>query len=175
MPSIQETERLRLREVTPDDAGFICELMNEPAYLENIGDRGVRDVADAARYIAEKFQGSYERQGFGLYQVETLAGVPVGISGLVKREVLPHPDIGFAFLRRYWGHGYAHEAGAIVMELARTRFALTEVYGVVLPSNVRSIRLLEKLGLTPVGSVQMPNQPLASLLYRRHFARVDRG
>src|SRR4051812_7866977 len=120
MPLLLETPRLRLRHISVEDAAFVFELMNEPAYLQYIGDRGIRTLEDARLYIAAKFIASYEQHGYGLYLVETKTeSLPIGISGFVKREVLAHPDIGFAFLQRFWSQGYAKESAVAVLEYGR--------------------------------------------------------
>ncbi|HEY3581254.1 MAG TPA: GNAT family N-acetyltransferase, partial [Pyrinomonadaceae bacterium] len=96
---VLETERLILRHFNPDDAPFILALLNEPSFLAYIGDKKVRTLEDARQYIANGPVATYERHGFGLYQVELKdTHRPIGMCGLLKREELPHPDIGFAFL-----------------------------------------------------------------------------
>ncbi len=148
----------------------MVELMNEPPYIANIGDRGVRTVADAMRYIEEKYAASYVRHGFGLFLVELIEGAaPIGICGLVKRESLDHPDLGFAYLRRFWSRGYATEAASATLRYARESLMLPYIYGVVSPKNTRSIRLLEHLGLSYVRSLALPGQPLESHLYGTEF------
>src|SRR5690348_13380887 len=107
---VLETERLTLRHITLDDAEFVLRLLNEPSFIRFIGDRGVRSIDDARRYIAERFIASYEQHGFGLWLVEQRESPgAMGISGLVKRDTLPDPDIGFAFLPEFWSQGYAYE------------------------------------------------------------------
>lgn len=146
--TILETERLILRLASDDDAEFVLELLNDPSFVRNIGDKGVRTVADAREYISSRLVDSYERHGFGLYVVELKAtGDPAGICGLVKRESLEDPDVGFAFLPRFWSRGYAFESAAAVMAYAREVLGLGRVVGVVNPDNDGSIRVLEKLGL----------------------------
>ena len=145
---ILETERLLLRRLTAGDAAFILELLNEPAFLENIGDRGARTLADARRYIAGGPVASYRKFGFGLYLVELKdSGAPIGICGLLKRESLEDVDIGFAFLRRCWSQGYARESAAAVMHYGWTKLRLPRIVAITKPTNQASIALLEKLGL----------------------------
>jgi RimJ/RimL family protein N-acetyltransferase len=170
MSPVLETPRLLLRHLTPGDSAFLVELMNEVPYIENIGDRGVRTVADATRYIEEKYTASYVRQGFGLYLVELKEGAaPIGICGLVKRESLDHPDLGFAYLRRFWSRGYATEAASATLAYARDSLMLPYVYGLVSPKNARSIRLLELLGLYYVRSLELAGQPSESHLYGKEL------
>lgn len=158
--------RLRLREVDDGDAAFIVELLNTPGFLRYIGDRGVRDHAGALRYIAEGPRASYARHGFGLYLVELRAtATPIGLCGLLRRETLDAPDIGFAFLPAYEGGGYAHEAAAAVLQYGRDTLGLHRVVAIVQTGNARSIRLLERLGLRYEGPVELPGHGGEGALY----------
>src|SRR5262249_39747755 len=117
---VHETARLRLRELGDDDAAFILELVNEPGWLRFIGDRNVHSLQDARGYIARGPVASYARFGYGLWAVDSRErGEPLGMCGLIRRDSLPEPDLGFAFLARHHGRGYAREAAAAAIELAR--------------------------------------------------------
>lgn len=146
---VLETERLRLRHLDPDtDAEFILRLVNEPSFLHYIGDKGVRTLADARRYITDGPQRSYETNGYGLYRVELTNGaMPIGMCGLVKRDTLPDADVGFAFLAEYWGAGYAYESAVAVMRYAREKLGIKRVLAITTPDNVASAKLLNKIGL----------------------------
>ncbi len=146
--NVLETNRLALRQLAIEDAGFILELVNEPAWLRFIGDRGVRTLEDARAYILKGPIDSYRRFGFGLYLTELKADrIPIGICGLVKRDSLPDVDIGFAFLPKFWGQGYAQESASAVLAFAQNTLGLKRLVAVTNPDNQRSIRVLEKLGL----------------------------
>lgn len=146
--TVLETPRLTLRELTPADAGFVLELVNEPLWLQFIGDRGVRTLADAEGYIRKGPMASYAQHGFGLWCVARKAdGVPLGMCGLLKRETIPDIDIGFAFLSRFHGQGYAAEAASATLDHARRKLGLKRVAAITSPGNTASIRLLEKHGL----------------------------
>lgn len=145
---VMETERLCLRKLSIDDAAFVLELLNQPSFLRFIGDRGVRNLEDAQQYILNRLVASYERNGFGLYLAELKQdGTPIGISGLVKRDTLPDPDIGFAFLPAYWSKGYAVESAAAVMNYARDVLGLDRVLAITNPDNEASEKLLGRIGL----------------------------
>ncbi len=145
---VLETERLILRRLSTDDADFVLCLLNEPSFLHYIGDRGVRNLEDARQYILDRLVASYERNGFGLYLVELKeSGVPIGISGFVKRDTLPDPDIGFAFLPEYWSKGYAVESAAAVIRYARDELGLTRILAITSLDNEASSKLLGKIGL----------------------------
>jgi len=155
-----ETPRLRLRRLRLADARFIHGLVNDPAFVRFIGDRGVRTLADARRYLRSGPLASYARHGFGLYHVALHDGTPVGLCGLVKRDALPDADVGFAFVPAARGRGLAGEAAAAVIEHARRDCGLARLAGVTALDNLASMRLLEKLGFAPDGLVRLaPDGP----------------
>lgn len=165
-PALIETERLSLRELTVNDAAFMLELMNEPAFIRNIADRGLRSVEEAERYLTEKYLGSYRKLGFGFYRVDLKAEAkPIGICGLIKREALPDVDIGFSLLESYWGHGYAYEAASAVLDYARHTLQLSRIVAITASHNQSSIRLLGKLGLRFEKRVNLPGYKGESLLF----------
>jgi len=142
------TKRLHLRLLSVQDAPFILDLLNTPAWLTYIGDRGVRTLDDARQYILQGPLASYERWGFGLYLVTRRpTDTPIGLCGLLQRETLDKPDIGFAFLPDYVGHGYGFEAASAVLAYTHTTLGIDTVAAIVTPENQPSIKLLEKLGL----------------------------
>jgi [ribosomal protein S5]-alanine N-acetyltransferase len=144
------TERLTLTPPTPDDAEFVLELLNDPGWLQNIGDRGVRTLDDARAYIADRFSKS-------LWLVARDAkGERVGMCGLVEREGLDHPDIGYAYLARHSGQGYATEVARAVLAHAREVLGLETVLAITSPGNTASQRVLEKIGLRYVQMIDLP-------------------
>ena len=144
---ILETERLRLRKLTLDDADFILRLLNEPSFIQNIGDRGVRTIDDARSYILQGPVATYEKFGVGIWLVEMKdSGAPVGMCGLLKRDVLEDVDIGYAFLQEFWSRGYAIESASAVMSYAKEKLGLKRVVAVTNAENQSSIRLLGKIG-----------------------------
>jgi ribosomal-protein-alanine N-acetyltransferase len=146
--NILETDRLALRQLTAADAEFILVLLNEPSFIKNIGDKGVRTNADAVRYIQNGPVASYERFGFGLYLVELKgSSVPIGICGLLKRESLQDVDVGFAFLPKFWLKGYAVESASAVMDHVRNVLGIGRIVAITAPENYGSIKVLEKIGL----------------------------
>jgi ribosomal-protein-alanine N-acetyltransferase len=141
------TPRLSLDALGPADAPFLVELLNDPAFLRYIGDKGVRDEAGARQYLANGPQASYAEHGFGLLRVALReGGTPIGICGLLKRETLEHPDLGFAFLPAWCKSGYGFESATAVLADARAVEDVGRVLAITTPDNAPSIALLQKLG-----------------------------
>ena len=158
---ILETDRIRLAELGEADDAFVLALLNSPGFLANIGDRGVRTLADARRYICEGPATSYREHGFGLWKVTRRQdGLAVGMSGLIKRDSLEFPDLGYAFLPEHAGMGYATEAGAAVIALGFNAKGLARILAIVRPDNDASLRVLGKLGMTDRGIGQFDHQVL---------------
>lgn len=144
---VLETERLRIRWLDAGDAPFILELLNDPDWLRHIGDRGVRDLIDARTYIFEGPVAMYHRHGCGLYAVDLKeSAATIGLCGVLRRDMLDSPDIGFAFLPEYRGRGFAHESSVAVLGHARSVMGMQRIVAVVSPGNTASMKLLEKLG-----------------------------
>jgi RimJ/RimL family protein N-acetyltransferase len=158
--------RLVLRPLGPDDAPFMLRLLNEPSWLQNIGDRGVRTLEDALQYIEQGPRAMYARYGLGLYQLRLSAtDEPIGVCGLLKRDALDDVDLGFALLPQYWGQGFAREAAAAVMHQGRRELGLRRIVAIVLKQNDRSRRLLEALGFQLERPIRLAGDPAELLLY----------
>ena len=143
-----ETERLYIRHLTKDDAPFILELLNDPSFIQNIGDRNVRTMTDAESYITNGPVSSYEKNGFGLDLVTLKeTGQSIGICGLIKRDTLEDVDIGYAFLPKFWKKGYAVESALAVLEYGLTVQKLKRIVAITLEANKGSVRVLERIGL----------------------------
>jgi RimJ/RimL family protein N-acetyltransferase len=160
------TQRLRLRPLTEADAPFVLELLNDPDFIRQIADRGVRDLDSARQYLRNGPLASYAEHGHGLLMVETRADAePLGICGLVHRPGLEHPDLGYALLPAGRGSGYASEAGAAVLAHARAVLGHERVLAIVNPDHLRSITVLERLGFAAQGTIRLPHDTKPLGLY----------
>jgi RimJ/RimL family protein N-acetyltransferase len=153
------TERLALTEVTADDAEFVLELLNDPGWIANIGDRGVRSLDDARAYIRDRFATSL------WLVVRDGSGERLGMCGLVDRDGLDHHDIGYAFLARHAGQGYATEAARAVLAYAREALGHETILAITAPDNTPSQRVLEKIGLKFVQMINLPGDEEPSALF----------
>jgi ribosomal-protein-alanine N-acetyltransferase len=161
-----ESQRLRLRHLTTADGEFILELLNEPDFIRNIGDRGVRTLDDALRYIVNGPMASYARHGFGLFAVELKdTSIPIGICGLLKRDYLQDVDIGFALLTSFRGAGYAFEAASATMRFGKEVLGLERIVAITAPDNEASIKVVRRLGLEFDRMIRVPDQTRDTRLF----------
>jgi RimJ/RimL family protein N-acetyltransferase len=168
---VLQTERLLIRHMTPEDAAFMLELLNGEAWLRFIGDRNVRTLDDARRYILDGPVEMVERLGFGFYIVALKeSGCPIGICGLAKRDFLDDVDIGYGFAPAWWGRGYAYEAASAVLAYAVDELGLKRIVATVRADNAPSIALLGKLGLRFERSITHPDGTRDLQLFSIAFA-----
>lgn len=163
---ILDTERLTLSLITLDDADFYLELVNDPSWIANIRDMEIRTVKAARESILNTQIASQNKDGFSFYLVRRqLDNVAMGICGLKKRDFLDNVDIGYAFLPRYAGHGYALEAAIAVVQYARTVLCLPKLAAITSPGNQRSNQLLQKLGFNLEKVLILPGEERDTNLY----------
>ena len=163
---ILETERLVLRQLTPADAPFILELLNDPLFHRFVGDKGIRTVEGARDYIISGPIASYAQHGFGLFHVaHKQTGVPIGMCGLLKRPVLEDVDVGFAYLPQFSGQGYSTEAALAIMQYGYTVIGLKRIVAITAPDNAASQNVLRKIGLRHTQTIQLPAYPGPSFLF----------
>lgn len=166
MVKILETERLRSRALALTDTSFVLELLNSPGWLQFIGDKNVRTEKQAESYLENGPFKSYRENNFGLLLVEKKDDrKPIGMCGLLKRETLEYPDLGFAFLPEFHGKGYAFEIATATMAHAKETLNISKISAITLADNNSSIRLLEKLGFSFESTARLANSDEELLLY----------
>ncbi len=163
---IVETKRLILREITVEDAEFVLRLVNEPSFVSNIGDKGLKNLQDAERFILEGYWTNQGRLGYGMFLVELKGGRnPIGGCGLLYRKVLDVTDIGFAFLPEYWNRGFAYEAAEALLNYGHSTLGVNKIVGLTSEDNLGSINLLKKLGMNFEKTVKMSDDDHGTVLY----------
>lgn len=164
-----ESERLFLRPLTLEDGEFIVQLLNTDGFIKYIGDRNVRTIEQAKNYLLNGPLKSYETNGFGLSLAELKTDrTPVGMCGLLRRDYLDHPDIGFAFLPDHTGKGYAYEIVKKIIHDGLDRLQMEKILAIVLPGNTSSIKLLEKVGFRYQKNFISPDTNEELYLYSFH-------
>ncbi|MGE7859977.1 GNAT family N-acetyltransferase [Bacillus mobilis] len=145
---VLETERLVLRWFDIKDAPFILELVNDPAWIQFIGDKRIKNLDDAKKYILNGPVDMYNKMGFGLYLVERKEDLtPLGMCGLIKRDSLEDVDIGFAFLEKFRSKGYGFESASAVIDYGVQNLGMKRIVAITTIDNINSGKLLEKVGL----------------------------
>ena len=163
---ILETHRLQLAEADLNDAEFIFKLLNSPNWIQYIGDRGIKTLDDAKKYIQNSLIKSYTENDFGLYVMKRKdMHETIGLCGLIKRDELEHPDIGFAILPEFENKGYTCEAAAAILKHADEKLKLKTILAITSKENVKSIKVLEKIGLHYTSLTTLPNEDIEILLY----------
>jgi len=161
-----ETDRLEIRKLELDDAGFMLDLLNQPSFHQFIGDRGVRTLEEARTYIEDRAFAAYEKNGFGPFAVVLKTdGRVIGIVSVLDRDELDHVDIGFAFLPDSWQQGFATEATSAVMDFAFQDLGLEKIIAITQPDNIASIKTLDKMGLSFAGMTRLGDEDIDLLLY----------
>jgi ribosomal-protein-alanine N-acetyltransferase len=176
--TVVETERLRLRamsDTSDEDTAMMLRLLNDPAFIHNIADRGVRTLQQARDYLRNGALRSYAEHGFAMYAVQIKAtGELAGNCGLVRREGLDAPDLGYALLPEFCGQGYAREAARAVLGDARQRLGYAELLAIVNPDNTASIRVLQDLGFGFERIIALPHVRCEVKLFR-HSTQSQRA
>lgn len=164
---ILSTPRLSLREFTPIDAPFLLRLVNEPGWIRNINDPGVRTVDDAVTWAEGRLFKAYRELGHGFWAVQRREdGVLVGMCGLFKRAALPEPDLGYALLAEHEGRGYALEAARGCVAHAREVLGWSTLMAITAVDNPKSVALLAKLGFVEQGQEQLEGYDEPSRVFR---------
>jgi [ribosomal protein S5]-alanine N-acetyltransferase len=167
------TDRLTIRWFDLGDAPFILRLINEPAWLEHIGDKGVNSVQAAEDYLTTGPIAMYARYGFGLNLVLlTESQEPIGMCGLLKRDSLEDVDLGFAYLEEFWGQGFGKESVEAMMCYSRKAFHLERVVAITSPKNTRSERLLNRVGFYFDREIRLSSDSDQLNLWRREFENI---
>lgn len=161
-----ETERLILKPVSLEDAGFFLELYNMPKFIEYIGDRNIRTEKEAEKYIETRFLPQLEKLGFGNYVVILKEeNKKIGAVGIFQREGIEIPDIGFSFFENYEGKGLAYESALKLKKSAKTDFGIEKISAMTTKENRSSQKLIEKLGLNFIKYIFLPDDPEELMYY----------
>ncbi|WP_190809255.1 GNAT family N-acetyltransferase [Flagellimonas sp. S3867] len=166
MKIVAETERLLIVEAELEDSKFFMELLNSPNWLEFIGDRGVKTKKQAENYIKSSLISSYKNNGYGLFKMCLRQSLdPIGICGFVKRDYLNHPDIGFAILPQFEGKGFVYEACTTLLSYGKEILKLSPILAITTVENIKSQRLLTKIGLNNSGTIKPKTDKEEYLLF----------
>jgi len=167
---IAETARLNIRQLSVNDAAFVLALTNEPSTIENIGDKGLRSVADAEQFISNGPWTRQQKPGYGQFALELKqTGDLIGVCGILYRVKLDLTDVGFALMPKYWRQGFAFEAASAVMNYGHSVLSVKNIVGLTSDNNTASIMLLKKLGMRFETMVSMSGGGVANIQVYSEF------
>ena len=145
------TPRLLLRTFSEEDAPLIYELNLDPEVTRYTLDP-IRDREHAREVLERSILPQYALYNYGRWAVHTLPHMEfIGWCGLKMRPEMAETDLGYRFMQKAWGHGYATEAAAACLRFGFENLGLERIVGRALPGNIASIRVLEKCGMVYIG------------------------
>jgi [ribosomal protein S5]-alanine N-acetyltransferase len=152
-----ETERLSLQSIQLSDFEFIKQLVNTEGWITYIGDRNIHSDEEAQNYIQKITSNECIK-----YWVVRLKNerISIGIITFIKRDYLAFHDIGFAFLPQFGKNGYGFEATNTVLKALQINGKHSEILATTVPTNTKSISLLEKLGFYFQEEIEQENEKL---------------
>ncbi|GAA3928947.1 GNAT family N-acetyltransferase [Hymenobacter algoricola] len=159
-----ETERLILRELLPSDDAGMFELDADPEVHRYLGNKTVQTIGQSRELIAF-VRRQYVDNGIGRWAVvEKQTGAFVGWSGL---KLAPGPtnghtryyDLGYRFIRRYWGRGYATETARASVQYGFDTLRLPLICGIADVRNLASNQVLQKVGLGFIETFDLAGLP----------------
>ena len=143
-----ETDRLRLRLFTLDDVAIMYQLSTDPDVIK-YADTPARDMDEARQRLEDGPLYDYEKYGYGRFAVELKeTGKVIGFCGIKYLPEIKLPEVGYRYLPQYWGKGIGTEAAKVCVDFARDDLNIEKLIALIIPENIGSIRVAEKLGMT---------------------------
>ena len=178
-PRELRTARLLLRRWRDDDRAPFAALNADPLVTEFLPGPLSRADSDA---LADRIAAHFAAHGFGLWAIEAPGQVPfAGFVGLAvpafKAAFTPCVEVGWRLSASCWGRGYATEGARAALAVGFSRLGLAEIVSFTVPANVRSRRVMERLGMThdPADDFDHPALPDGDPLRRHVLYRATRG
>lgn len=175
MAYLIETPRLGLRHFHLGDVQDFFVLGSDPEVIRYAQETPFTDLAEASRVLREAPLADYEKYGYGrLAVVLKQTGELIGFCGMKYIRELGRNELGYRYKRRFWGRGLGTEAGAATLDYACRQLGMDEAIALILPENIGSIRLAEKVGMRRIELIEIYG--LRPWLYHTSLpARPDRG
>jgi RimJ/RimL family protein N-acetyltransferase len=143
-----ETTRLRLRLFTHDDLQIMFKLNSDPEVIK-YADTPARDMEEVRERLEQGPLFDYEKYGYGRFAVELKeTGKVIGFCGIKYLPEIDLPEVGYRYLKEYWGRGIGTEAAKVCVEFAREDLKIRKLIALIIPENIASIKVAEKLGMS---------------------------
>ena len=143
-----ETARLRLRLFTHDDLPVMYTLNTDPDVIK-YAESPAKDMEEVRQRLEQGPLADYKKYGYGRFAVELKAtGNVIGFCGIKYLPEIDLPEVGYRYLKEYWGRGIGTEAAGACVGFARDDLKIKKLIALIIPENTASIRVAEKLGMT---------------------------
>lgn len=162
---IAQTDRLILRLQNFGDAPSLVELHSDREVVRYTGDAPLSNVAEARALLEEKVFPQWKRYKMGRFAVTLTDGTFLGWCGLKYHPETDEVDLGYRFMKKYWGQGYATESSRASLDYGFQHLKLGRIIAKAMPENTDSIKVMQKLGMTFRGYHHDPTDPHAFILY----------
>jgi RimJ/RimL family protein N-acetyltransferase len=177
-PHELRTDRLLLRRWRLEDRDAFAAMNADARVMEHFPGLMSREQSDAS---AERIETNFENRGYGLWAVEIEGVAPfAGFVGLnipqYETSFTPCVEIGWRLATEFWGHGYATEGARAALDFGFRELQLDEIVSYTVPANVRSRRVMEKIGMRHDvrGDFDHPILPEGHPLRRHVLYRISR-
>lgn len=142
-----ETERLRMRKLTPEDLPWLIDMRSDPDVYKYLGGWKMQNP-EAVTKRFETYLNWYKDPGFAqcLMELKT-TGEKIGCSGLQPLEDTGEIEVGYNLKKEYWRQGYGEECARGWMKYGFESLGLERIVAVAMPENTGSWRIMEKSGM----------------------------
>ena len=160
-----ETSRLTLKVANLQEAPFMMELNSDPEVIRYTGDTSQGSILEAETVIKERLLPQFEKYRMGRFSVYLKDGTYIGWCGLRFFPENNEVDLGYRFMKKYWGQGYASEASRICLKYGFETLKLKCIIAKAMPENIASIKVMQKLFMTFRGYHNDPTDPQGFIRY----------
>lgn len=171
------TSRLLLRRWREADRESFAAMNADLRVAEYLPEPLDRAASDA---LLDRIEAGFDAYGFGLWAVEVGGtGELAGFTGLsvplFEAPWQPSVEVGWRLGPAFWGRGYATEAARAAIADGFSRCGLREIVSFTAATNMRSVRVMERLGMRPDGVFEHPRLPAGSPLRTHVLYRLGGG
>ena len=166
---ILTTERLKLREVTYDDAHALTDVLCDSEVMKY--SMGTLSQSEVKTWVKRAIL-DYEHAGIGNWAIEeTSTGNLIGYCGLTLNPDQEDQgvELNYRLAKRYWNKGFATEIASAVIQFAKSQKPASRLYAVVDPHNERSLNVARKLGMTFENEIWLDEYDYPDYLFTLHF------
>lgn len=161
-----ETTRLILRPARLSDAFNLYQLNSDPLVMKYTGDTAFSSVSEYEAFLRDRMIPQFDKWKMSRFMIELKSdGTFIGWCGLKYFPETNEVDLGYRLMKKFWGQGYATEAGRACLEYGFKTLNLGNIMATVMPENIGSIKVVQKLGMTFRGTRKDPSFSVPFIFY----------